>query len=219
MLLLATSVTVHADVLFQHPFPPPGITVSGCTSCQGTGRAWDRFVLSDDSSVTQIDARLLLLNLTLGLSASPLNYSVWSSDLSTELFSKTFLMTDLQYVGVAGQNTAYDVTAIFTDLDLTAGTYYLSIYGSSSGDLVAWNRTLTSIDQAGFQALGASPFPIAATGQDYVFRIIGGTTSVPEPQTGGLLLLGLLLAGLVKAAFKSNASPNMGKMEITSTPV
>jgi hypothetical protein len=147
--------------------------------------------------INQIDARLLFSDTT------SIEYSIWSADLSTQLFSQWFNVADLTRIALGAEQ--FETSAFLTGLNLNAGTYYLSIYdGGDPTSTLGWYNTVT-VDGSGLQTIGADPFSDAiggGNGKDFAFKIYDSTAvSVPEPSIIALLSLGLL--GIVFARRKA----------------
>ncbi len=169
-----------ATVLFEHTFGDPTTNSAWCTSCQGSFRVFDQFTLAADATISQIDARLWL-DPQVGV-----EYSVWDTTMTTQLFAQTVALADLNLTSLGG--TAYDVTAGISGLNLTAGTYMLSIYNPSSASVVAWFQN--GLQGSSFQTQGGG-----GSDRQMSFRLVGnGGTAVPEPSA--LALCGLALFGV-----------------------
>ncbi len=195
-LFVCASLTTAANaaILFQHPFVLGDGSGGWCSSCVGEFREWDAFDLAFAANVTEIDARLAFTSDP--ALETDLQYSVWDSTRTTQLFSESFTAAGLTIISLGGPN--YDVFAPIAGLTLNAGTYYLSIYDPLPPDQssVAWYNTNVTVDGRSRQSLGAAPLPLAGggTGLDLAFRIIG----VPEPGTLLLLALGLIALGTLR---------------------
>lgn len=175
LIAAVTTSLSFATVLFGHAFPTPNSTSAWCSSCGGSYQEFDQFVLTNQSTITDIDALLYLRG------TSSINYIIYDATRTTQLFSENFALGSLTTTSLGGP--AYNVGAGFTGLNLAAGTYYLSILGNSSAT-TAWYQSSVTVDGKSFQTNGGG-----GTGRDQAFTISG---TVPEPTTIALLGLGLL---------------------------
>lgn len=180
-LLTTLVASASADeILYQHPYPGVETTSAWCTACGLSYRVWDQFDLAEDSTITQIQARLYLNPATMG---NPIEYSIWDTTRTTQLFSQSFAQGDLSVVNLG--DPANDISADMTGLNLAAGSYALSIYHARSGQDFAWYQTEVTVQGRSFQTDGGG-----GTNKDMAFRIIG--TAIPEPTSLTLFALGLL---------------------------
>ena len=190
--------TAKAAVLFENPFQLDDTAAdANCSPCMGMGRMFDRFTLSSSANITSIDAQLTL-------SGGNLNYSIWTADRSTQLFSQTFNMN-----GPSGANLTYEayrrndafntswswnISAPLTGLSLAAGDYYLSIYGDTGGWLNWWFSSV--IDDGSYLVTQGHSL---GQGRDLAFRINGtyDVAQTPIPAALPLFGTGLGLMGFV----------------------
>lgn len=108
--------SAEAGVLYENAYSN-GIVTSGpgfCSGCNGDFRVFDFFTLSADSHVTAIDTQLF----GLADSDGDINYSIWSSDLTQELFSFDKQATDIASTTII--NLDSDTTADFNSTCLQA---------------------------------------------------------------------------------------------------
>ena len=162
----------------------------------GASRAWDRFTLSSSANITSIDAQLTL-------NAPNLNYSIWTADRSTQLFSQTFDINGRNNLTMEAyrRNDAFDtswswnVSAPLTGLSLAAGDYYLSIYGGTGAAWLYWWFSSVIVDGSYLVTAGHS----LGQGRDLAFRINGtyDVAQTPIPAALPLFGTGLGLMGLV----------------------
>lgn len=157
------------------------------------------FTLTADSRITGIDFGTWH-NVDLPIDLSSLNYS-WS--IGTTFFgSEVASASGVGYTSTYLRETVplsvygvYDTSIDLPDLDLSAGTYYLTLHANTApGVQAVWDGQNTIVDESlTRQRFGPT--------DDYVARArtsftIQGQQLVPEPPLVALLALGALALGL-----------------------
>jgi len=207
ILILMLPLCAFADsIIYETPYQD-GVHTGSAAWCSGCGtmwRVWDSFTLAEDAEITQVDARLFV-------TGSPyVEYSVWTADRTTSLFSQVLSMYDLLIESFAGSAES-DVVATITGLQLSAGNYALSIWdlayeGSDLGwYATSWGNSRFAYQSLNFDGTGHSG---GGTNMEMAFRLHGRAATVPEP--GTLALLGLGLAGICFARRQKAASLKYG---------
>lgn len=199
VLIALLPLAAAADsIVFENPYIDGKRTAdySWCSGCKRSYRVWDSFDLVADTSIERIDARLLLSGTT------AIEYSIWTIDRTSLLFSQVFSIEELKINAFLGylQN---DVTALLAGPHLAAGSYSLSIWDLGHHDsTLGWYNIVGLIDGSAYQSMdaGGQFMHGGATGRDMAFRLYGTQhdlgTSVDVPEPGTLALFGLGLVGL-----------------------
>jgi len=194
------AATASADVIVSSgTFPTSGSGFGGyCSSCNlpADNRVFDAFTLGASATITK---GIFAVDLTTEALGS-FNVSVWDSTRTTELFSKTYPETPADYAAtlISGSVDSYVLEFAIPSWTLSAGNYFLSLFGGSGtgatgfawiSDEAAGGGDAIQIELPGGDVIEGDPFLV-------VYRLEGSSTA-PEP--GTLALLGLGLAGLAMA--------------------
>lgn len=188
VVTIICALPTSASIVFQHTYLAPSDTSTdvSCTSCGGSSRIWDQFVLAADTTIARIEARLYFS------APQSVEYSVWNSSRTVKIYSQSFLYSSLDLTSINNPpDRFFDVTVLPAGFDLTSGTYQLSIY-SSAGTL-GWSQVLATVDGHSYQSNGS------VVGKDLAFRLrddAAGAGSAPEPATFLLVATALLVLGV-----------------------
>ena len=206
--LIATCSNASADVLFQsRPDPTSSVNSGGvwCSPCavQGspsfsyapTAQVFNQFTLSSASSITNVNfvydnrsnnpSGITLGIFEVGAGGAP----------GTELFSQTFTAGELSSAPIPPtQNVSGLVVGTLNPigLDLGAGTYEISFFGSSVLLMAAFtNATNFYVENQPFSGT------LFLTNQGLSFSLDGTVSSVPEPSTWAMMILGFAGVGFM----------------------
>ena len=188
-VLALFSGNAAATIVFENPWDTNVSQDSAwCSSCGENWRTFDTFTLASNYTITQIDAELYLSNVT------AINYSVWTEDRTTELFSQTINIGDLTVIGSSVIDNF--VSATITGLTLSAGTYALSIWDlADPSSVLGWHAVAGgSIDGSAIQCQDAFDNVNNCVARTDQTMALHSDVSVPEPSI--LALLGIGLAGI-----------------------
>jgi hypothetical protein len=168
-----------------------------CSSCSGTFEELDQFTLSTSATITG-------LNLVTYAPTSTYNglggftFEVYDSTHSTILFSTpTTSVTTLSVL----TNVNIEVTADISALDLSAGTYWAGF--------VAQNLAVAILPGGnGFNILTTTPHSGVGSNTytgNIGYQLLGSVSSVPEPSTWAMMILGF--AGVGFMAYRRKSKP------------
>lgn len=207
--LLLGSVSAYAEVLFEQSM---GVSNSFyCSSCNDGWRVWDRFSLTGDATITQINAVIAYGGgqtdrqpdgTVQWIGGEPIiDFSVWDVTRTNQLFSQSFLF-DSQLSPRVINGSVNEVSAIGISISLPAASYYLSIFDSEGRYGISWAGTGGRVDGFSFQSRNADGTGELGSGtnQNMVFSVLGDmapVAAIPEPETYAMLLAGLSLLGFV----------------------
>lgn len=128
-----------------------------------------------------------------GVTPTTVDWKVGTSFFDGSIASGSNISSALFQTGIFnGRYDLYEVTLDFADVDLSAGTYYLSL-STNLAVRAAWD--IASFG-GGTARLRGPDFPEESYNASYAFRIVGadGVNGVPEP--GALALSSLALLGM-----------------------
>lgn len=223
IMILATPA--KAVVLFDNP-GIVGVGTQWCDPCSSGNigyRVWDSFTLTQRSTLQSLLwVGLRTDPLTLGVDVEIANAPYGSSlfirstsgpippfgpiTLQPDIFSTHYDRTAMT-VGGTGLSSSFRIVAL-PDLVLDAGTYWLSVHGSSAAEQHTWLGTFLADGDNSLIQYGPNPDnPQNAflRNQDARFRLNGLITPVPEPSTWAMMLFGF--AGIGFMAYRRKSKP------------
>ena len=188
-----------ATVLFENVIDSNG-TISGwCDPCHQPNfpnddvyRVWDSFTLGSDSILDT----LAWVGTQSDTLAAGINVTIASTPFGAPIYSHNFLVSDISLTTLFSSVEERQVTLPGTAL--SAGTYWLTVYGLNTSGTNSWWGIVTSDDNSLIQygpiidVSNSNP-----RNQDAVFRLEGELSSVPVPAALPLFASGLGVMGLL----------------------
>lgn len=196
LLSLGLPTGVHAQLLYNNGFGDGNIG-GYCASCgpSGTYTMMDDFTLgsAQASLMVEWDASWFHI-LPTATATSDVRISIWSSVNSGQLWTHLFDFQDLSLISVnasSGIDANLTTQAVLSNVNLGAGTYWLSMSGddmhfTTSGTRTGAIQVHSSNLGTGYNPSQDLPMP---------FRVYAATAPIPEPETYAMLLAGLGLLG------------------------
>lgn len=197
LFMLAGASTANAVVLFQNPFPASaqGGWCSPCDAVNPDWRAFDRFSLASNSTLTGLE--VALHDISPGGFVNDILVEIFADGPQPGglLFSQIF--NNSQYTRIEGfpggpGNSFPFITFALPNVALGAGNYWLSYFGVNGSS--AYGAVAASAVDGSVLQLEIGSGIYHARGDDLSFRITG---NVPEPASVLLLAIGLLGFGAV----------------------
>lgn len=199
-LTLASATSAPAAVIFQSiPSLDAAPAAFWCSSCAlgvepNTHRVFDTFTIGSATPVAQ-------LSFVYGnwpsypAQLGDFSVSIWSLSgglPDTQLFSQDFTLAQATFTNTSNPDWFTGIATVnLTGLNLSAGTYDISIYSNTYGPLAAFTGGSGLLYQ---QGIGFHP------GQSLGFTLIDTVAAVPEPSTWAMMLLGF--AGIAFVAYR-----------------
>lgn len=186
-LSLIFSASAQAGVIFENAWDTNQYQgPAWCSSCGSTWRTFDTFTLDSAANIGQIDAELWMDN-----RVSSVNYSIWDSSRTTQLFSQTIARGDLLINTGWGYSNRF-TSATISGLSLGAGTYALSIWDGGASGTLGWHAARSSNDGSNMQCYSPTDNQNRCYSRrgDQTMRL--HAVAVPEPGVLGMFAMGLI---------------------------